>query len=719
MNNNSMGQTRLSRNTCLVFSIVLWFCFASKLLLAAPAGFLAWAESNGQLHRFSMNTHIQIGNEDKGRNGQIYVVAKLLSGEIYAYAAGKWVQVNDAMIPSAQSVILGDHSLQVLQDLDVQALVGTTIYAGYGTSLNDMLSRKLYQRIYTIGGALTGSVFAGEFLTFSINVQDFSYPELSAATVAKLVTLHEAYQLPVDIYLSDTMLNIFQHSYPEILEKLTTSAFVGLNYHIRPPKPYYNGFNWDGITLLSQSAQVAEILNYETHVTDPVTGLPSSEAGGYAALHSLPNAYPGITAAFQVDSALLDASASVFKQLGATWTLAHTDNELNLGDTARGLFIRPEHFDLLLFQHPGESAASLIEAALTEARSKAKARMPFFVGVKMHDNDFFASRSAWLTVYMDGSRKPNWDPSQKAKLISEADQQAQWTLYEAALQYANANRSKLGIANSAGIAQLKKVGMPTLHVSGTMHIESAISSWPNVDSLLTFFQRASAAGKVGNKKHGMHWSIGADSNWLQKEPRAGEVIKTLSALGVEWDIHAHTASDRIKNAERIKTLGGIPNQVVSGLISNEIDNLRSLQTSSAGYQWQPAILWGLVMDDGHTIGNDDTAAGLWKPSSSANWRAHDPKASLIAIGNGGRTLAAAQKMADNLALGTYVQPVYSVTLNVQPKSLKIVGTSDGIAEIEAWANSIGQHDHVQWSNFTETVAAWKSAGSLASRVNPD
>lgn len=714
--NKLHGGSNLEWLTILV-SLILGL--GSLTLQAAPTGFRAWAETSGQLNKLSMIVHVEAGTEDAGHNGQVFVAAQLANGQLYAYSSKDWKPVKDSSIPPAQNVILGEHSVEVLLNMNVQALNGAILYAGYGTGAEDMLARKAYQRIYTIGAPLTGAVTAGDFLTFSINVQDFSYPDLSAATISRLVALHEAYQLPVDIYLSDTMLDIYRRDYPELLQTLTTSSFVGLNYHIRPPKPYYNGFDWDGITRLSQTDQVAEIVNYETRVTDPVTGQPGAAGGGYAALRALPNAYPGITAAFQVEETLLEASAEAFKSLGATWTLAHTGGVLNLGESARGLYIRPEHFDLLLFQHPGESAATIIAEAFAKAHEESGARAPFFVGAKMHDNDFFADRSAWLTVYMDGSRRPNWNPDKKANIISEADQQAQWTIYEAALQYANSKRTRLGIANSTGIAQLRKVGTPTLHVSGTMHIESNFSTWPNVDALIAFFQRATAAGKASNKTHGMRWSIGADIVWLQNEQRAGEVIKTLSALGVEWDIHAHNVADRIRNAERIVALGGIPNQVVSGLLTAEIDGLRTAQTGSTGYVWQPAILWGLTVDDGHSGDSDDLAAGLWRPDSSADWRTHDPGANLVAIGNGGHTLAAAQTLADSIATGSYVQPVYSVTLNVQPKTLKIVGSTDGINEIEAWANSMGTKESIQWSTLTETAAAWQAAGALPSRVNID
>jgi hypothetical protein len=59
-----------------------------------------------------------------------------------------------------------------------------------------------------------GAATAGDWLTFTLNVQDFAYPERSAATVDRVITLHEQYKVPVDIYLTDTALANFEASYP-------------------------------------------------------------------------------------------------------------------------------------------------------------------------------------------------------------------------------------------------------------------------------------------------------------------------------------------------------------------------------------------------------------------------------------------------------------------------------------------------------------------------
>ncbi|MBL8333072.1 MAG: hypothetical protein JNM08_08215 [Rubrivivax sp.] len=558
---------------------------------------------------------------------------------------------------------------------------------------------------------------AGDLLIFSINTQDFSRPDHSAATLTRILDLHEQHQVPVDVYLTDTQLDLFQTRHPDLLARLGTSTVVRLNYHVRPPKPYYADYDWAGLSRQSASQQVETVTRYEQQVTDGVTGQPSGRSGGYAALRQLATARPGI-ASFNNEGTLLESMSQAFRSLGASWTVTHM-LPANLGEQRNGLHLRPEHHDLKLFEHPGESVPALMEQAFASAHALAGARAPYVVGVKMHDNDFFAQRSAWLTVYLEGGRRqPNWDTSLTAPLKTEAEMAQQWALYEAALAWAVANRSRVGVANSGALDSLRQPGTPRLHLSGTMHIESRRDLWPNVDALIAFFQRAVACGRVGSQTSGMRWSIGADIGWLTGEARAGEVVRTLSALGVQWDVHAHEHADRIRCAEQLRALGATPTGVVSGLVNTEIDALRAPLSGSTGSPWQASALWGVVLDDGHRLGSDDRSAGLWRPRSGSDWLSHDPAGNLAVVGGGARTLAGAEALATAVAGGTHVQPVYSATLNVGPQTLAVVGTTDGIAQIEAWAARVGAMAAVRWSTLQETATAWLAAGALPSRVNP-
>lgn len=257
----------------------------------------------------------------------------------------------------------------------------------------------------------------------------------------------------------------------------------------------------------------------------------------------------------------------------------------------------------------------------------------------------------------------------------------------------------------------------TLYVSGTMHIESAPARWPDPDAFLDFFTRATAAGAATDRPTGMRWSVGADIGWLLGEPRAAELIVATRTLGVDWDIHAHVAADRANCYAEIRDLGGRPNQVASGLLTSEIDALRRTSYASDGTAWRAKVLWGIVERAGHGAGADDRAYGVWRPKSSAEWRRHSPTGSLIAVGGGDRTLDGVQAFAFGLSVGSVGrgEPISSATINVAPQSLLVVGTTDGIDDIEDWAADMALLSNVEWATINETAAAWIAAGSVASR----
>lgn len=568
----------------------------------------------------------------------------------------------------------------------------------------------------------TPAATAGDWLVFTQNVQDFAYPERSAATLERLITLHESYQVPVDIYLTDTMLALFESGYPSLMARMLASPYVALNYHIRPPKPYYAGYDWAGLSTQAASEQLAQIRNYESHVTDLATGLPGTATGGFLRLKQLTGSQP-VIAAFQTDAALYSPVSQVFRELGAAMAISHTAPYINLGTSTGGLPVRPEHFDLKLFQSPGTPAASLIESAFASAHTTAGAASPYVVGVKMHDNDYFAQASAWTTTYVSGSKRPPWSTATRSALKSDADMQAQWTLYEGALAWAKSNRARVAATNARGLgaALASAATTPLLYVSGTMHIETSPLRWPNPDKLLAFFQRAVAAGKVGTQSSGMRWSIGADVGWLNGEPRAGELIRSLSALGVEWDVHVHNASDRAAAAQRITALGGTPTTLLSGVMVSDLETVRAAQSGTGGSSWQAGSLWGVVRTGSHSAGSEDLSNGLWQPRSSTDWQAHDPAASLVAVGGGARSLAGAEALAAQLVQG-YTAPVYSTTVMVDSFTLTVSDavnastSSDGISQIESFASRMGARANVRWATPAGTATAWRAAGMVPSRI---
>lgn len=286
------------------------------------------------------------------------------------------------------------------------------------------------------------SAASTDWLIFSLNVQDFAYPDLSAALVARALDLHEGLGVPVDVYLTCTQADLFATSFPALFERLRVSPVAAVCYHVRPPKPYHSNYDWLGLSSWSAADQYDLIERYETHGLDLVTGQPTTAPGGYAALVDRLGYRPPCVG-IACDAPVQGVADTVFHDLGATLGVVH-GRVANLGDRRGPLYVRPEHVDLKLFEQVGRAGDQLIEEAVAQARATAGARPPYVVGVKMHDNDFFAQDSAWLTVYLNGwGRRPPWDVTRRSPLLSDAEQAALWALYEGAVRHAASQAGRL------------------------------------------------------------------------------------------------------------------------------------------------------------------------------------------------------------------------------------------------------------------------------------
>jgi hypothetical protein len=280
---------------------------------------------------------------------------------------------------------------------------------------------------------------ATRYVSFALNTQDFAYVAESAALVTRVLDLHEALNVPLDVFLTTTQVDLFEAEQPALLQRLLTSPVVTLSYHVRAPKPYANNYDWRGVSDMSYDEQVALITDYETHGLDLTTGAPTTASGGFQKLASLWGKAPRMCGTMW-DAAFAQAAADVFGSLGCSMAIEH-GRAVNAGENRYGLWIKPEHVDFRLFEYVGQDGAAALDSAIVSAQTAAGVR-PAFVGVKMHDNDFFASQSAWTYVYQDGGRRrPNWDPTRKPALLTSDEQTAMWTLYEATVRHAAALRT--------------------------------------------------------------------------------------------------------------------------------------------------------------------------------------------------------------------------------------------------------------------------------------
>ncbi len=297
-------------------------------------------------------------------------------------------------------------------------------------------------RIWQDEYGAAGSVFRDNgatniFVTFSLNTQDFSYPALSADLLDRALTLHETWNVPVDVFLTTWMVDIFSADYPALFSRLATSRVVALSYHTRPPLPYRTGYDWYGLGSLSWTDAYNVIIGYENHGLIGTNGQPSAQPGGSGKLETLVGHAPWMVGA-EADAGLSNIVVSVFRDQGARFAVSHL-GAANLGQQREGLYTRPEHYDLRLFEWTGTPVRVIFTSAVAGARSAAGGSAPHFVGVKMHDNDFFATSSAWMTVYLP-KKTPPWNTNRQAVLLSPAEATNYWQLYESAVTFVASNR---------------------------------------------------------------------------------------------------------------------------------------------------------------------------------------------------------------------------------------------------------------------------------------
>lgn len=274
------------------------------------------------------------------------------------------------------------------------------------------------------------------YVTFTLNTQDFSYPEKSADVLKRVLDLHEQLAVPLDVYLTTTMVDWYSTERPEVFAQLKNSSVATVSYHIRPPLPYHNlAYDVAGVTKQTGQEQYDTILEYETHGLDLTTGEPTEARGGFAKLTDLLG-----TPALAVGSAAAPGTGKtlrqVYKDLGATFVVENSGAS-NLGEKQEDLYVRPQHADIKLFEMIGEDPATIFATAESQARTTSGAKAPYFLNVKMHDNDFFAEDSAWTTVYLGhGARKgPPYDTSYTSELLTDAEAEAVWNQYESTVRY--------------------------------------------------------------------------------------------------------------------------------------------------------------------------------------------------------------------------------------------------------------------------------------------
>jgi hypothetical protein len=279
---------------------------------------------------------------------------------------------------------------------------------------------------------------------FTINTHDWTQPEISVETLKRILDIHEAAGVFVDIYLTDAMAKIYSESYPDLMRRLVESPVVAMSMHIRAPNPYYWNFDFLGLREMPENELREVLADYEHFGTDLASGLPNDTGlGGADLMTSLfgqaPLAVGGFTPLSPAGGQLQD----LYNQKGISFVIVHTEEDLELGDMEGSQYVRPEHVAIKIYEHENDNAKEVIEQALIDE----DLRDEIFMNIKVHENNFYTIHTPWWPVYYtDPQKSQRLDPpfdlnkwKDHLNMRSPESAEQRWRVYEETVAYVASN----------------------------------------------------------------------------------------------------------------------------------------------------------------------------------------------------------------------------------------------------------------------------------------
>lgn len=304
------------------------------------------------------------------------------------------------------------------------------------------------------------------YITFVINVHDWTHPSESADILLRLVELFEKYGVRGDFYFTPEITRVLAENHPEVIERFRNSNMT-ISYHIRPPHPLYAGFNAP-LKNLDDTALYQTILDYETYALDLRTGqLDRSRPGGYTYVAQNFGRNPVVASAPTNDLRIQSVGQKVYASLGAQMTVLYHESGTKLDqpfEYVNGLLVRPSDFsvtrttqidgsDNFWWNYMSKPDAAkynpttMLQSQLAEWNSHNYGRAPFITAL-IHENNFYRRGEGWSSIYYEmiggqrGSPLPApWDLSapDPTKPRTEAEKAAIWQAYEELVAYAAAH----------------------------------------------------------------------------------------------------------------------------------------------------------------------------------------------------------------------------------------------------------------------------------------
>jgi hypothetical protein len=301
---------------------------------------------------------------------------------------------------------------------------------------------------------------AKTYTLFTLNVHDWVHPENSAETVNKVIDIHEEHNVPVDIYLTDPVLQNYIEDYPELIERLKTSEVVAVSYHVRPSTPYYANFDHIGLEEMNDEDAYETVKAYEEHKLDLETGnYFENEPGGYQLLADTIG-YAPLAVGVAVERSIGETLAQVFIDKGAKFLIQH-GTRIDLGDTLYGSYVRPEHKEVKLYElvrdyTGGQDVFDMATEELTE-------RVPEFINMKYHENNFYLTDTPfWPTYWTDVKKSEALEPPYDVSAsITDGPgyrtptmQEAHWALYEETVRFTNIHSYDFNPINAFDLVEM-------------------------------------------------------------------------------------------------------------------------------------------------------------------------------------------------------------------------------------------------------------------------
>lgn len=298
------------------------------------------------------------------------------------------------------------------------------------------------------------------YVSFIQNVHDWVFPEFSLETINRIISLHEHYEIPVDLYLDDHVVQSYLELDPTIFERFKSNPYVTISWHIRPPHPAYEGFDSIGLAQMTKEEQYETLYAYETHRLNLVTGEYTDEPGGYAYLKELIGYAPRVVT-HTTDPHYGEAMSRVYEELGALFTVIHKRNS-DLDQTIHGLHLRPEHQEVKLYEERVTNTFSM-DALFETWMADFDGTRDHYINLKFHENNYYTSETPFGDVYWDQSVTSKGTPlsppfdltlGQQTSFKSQKMRDEKWFVYEEALKYVDTHRDTLTAITSKDLEQM-------------------------------------------------------------------------------------------------------------------------------------------------------------------------------------------------------------------------------------------------------------------------